>query len=63
MLNKVIFGNLKSNYIKVWTDLSFKEHLILFPLAFLTLLFGFLPNMVLYTSFAEISNISYLIFF
>lgn len=52
--NRIVFGNLKSNYIKFWFDIDKKENFIYFILLFLTFLFGIFPNLVL--DFTNISS-------
>lgn len=45
--NRIVFGGLKVNYIKTWSDIDKKENFIFFILLFLTLLFGIFPNLIL----------------
>lgn len=45
-LNKIIFGNIKYQYIKNWSDISKKENFILKSLLFLTIFLGIFPNKI-----------------
>ena len=54
MCNKMIFGNIKTQYIHHWVDVNRREHSIYVPLTLLTILFGVLPNIILDTTFASI---------
>lgn len=51
--NKIIFGNLKINYIQSWQDITKLEHSILFPNVILTIFLGIQPNIILDTTFAS----------
>jgi hypothetical protein len=44
--NRLVFGNLKTTNINVYSDLSCIELGIILPLCFLTLLFGFFPDLI-----------------
>jgi NADH:ubiquinone oxidoreductase subunit 4 (subunit M) len=52
--NRIAFGNLKTNYIKAWSDVDKKENFIYFSLLFLTFLFGIFPNLIL--DFTNVSS-------
>jgi proton-translocating NADH-quinone oxidoreductase chain M len=45
--NKLSFGNLKLNYVSIFTDLTRQELYIITPLVFFTFLFGIFPNLIL----------------
>ena len=45
-LNKIIFGNIKYQYIKNWSDINKKENFILKSLLFLTIFLGIFPNKI-----------------
>jgi NADH:ubiquinone oxidoreductase subunit 4 (subunit M) len=45
--NRIVFGNLKTNYIRMWSDITEKENFIYGVLLSLTLLFGICPNLIL----------------
>jgi len=45
--NKVIFGNIKIQYIQSWQDISKLENTILLPKLILTLILGIQPNIIL----------------
>ena len=45
-LNRLVFGNLNLNYIKVYKDITYKELSVMLPLTTLTIFLGFFPNFV-----------------
>jgi NADH-quinone oxidoreductase subunit M len=45
--NRLVFGNIKIKYIRVWQELTKREHAIIFPLGVLTFVFGIFPNFIL----------------
>jgi NADH:ubiquinone oxidoreductase subunit 4 (subunit M) len=45
--NRIVFGGLKVNFIKTWSDITRKENFIFFILLFLIFLFGIFPNLIL----------------
>lgn len=47
LVNRIIFGNLKTIYIKQYYDLTKHEVLVLFPLFFYVIYFGLVPNIIL----------------
>jgi len=47
LFNRVAFGTLKLQYVKVYSDLNWREFCILLPLTFFTLLFGLKPDIIL----------------
>ena len=55
LYNRIIFGNLKVNYINCYKDVTYLEFSILIPLACLTILVGLHPNVVLDTLLASTS--------
>ncbi len=54
LLNRVIFGELKTAYIKYFMDLTVLEQQILLPLVLLTLVLGVYPTPVLDTTYISI---------
>jgi proton-translocating NADH-quinone oxidoreductase chain M len=44
LLNRIVFGNLKVQYISNFTDISFRESVMLSPLIFFTFLLGISPK-------------------
>jgi NADH-quinone oxidoreductase subunit M len=46
LANRVLFGNVKITYIKVFADLTGREFVLFTVLLLLTLWFGFLPQYV-----------------
>ena len=44
LLNRIVFGNLKIQFIAFFQDLNNKEFLVLFPLLIATILMGVCPN-------------------
>ena len=63
MFNKIVFGNLKKKYSVRYNDVLKKDHLILFPLTILTIVFGFIPNTLLNTTFAYVFFLTQLLNF
>lgn len=53
LYNRIIFGNIKINFIQNWTDLDKKNNLIYGLLFTLTIFFGLFPNQIF-----DISNVS-----
>lgn len=47
LFNRVVFGSLKTQYIKKFKDISGRDFLILFLLSYLTLLFGLCPQVII----------------
>lgn len=56
--HKIIYGKLSPYFISIFSDLSFKEFSILFPLLFFTLFLGIYPNYLFLTM--QISNLNLL---
>lgn len=46
LANRLLFGNVKITYIKVFADVTSLEFLLLFTLLFVTLFFGFFPSYI-----------------
>jgi NADH-quinone oxidoreductase subunit M len=47
LFNRVCFGNLKTQYISIFIDITFREFSILFTLSIISLIMGFFPNLFL----------------
>ncbi len=47
LYNRIVFSNIKINYIQFYSDLHFKEILIMLPLFFIILVFGIYPNAII----------------
>ena len=53
LYNRIIFGNIKINYTLKFSDISFREFIVIFPLFFFILLMGLSPTYFLsYIHFA-----------
>ena len=61
--NKIIFGNIKINYIQNWVDLDKKNNLIYAFLFILTIFFGLFPNQIFDVTNANSFYITELILF
>jgi proton-translocating NADH-quinone oxidoreductase chain M len=57
LLNRVIYGNLKTQYLKSFGDINRLEIYVLAPLAFGTLFIGIYPEVFLETIHVSVSNI------
>lgn len=44
--NRLVFGNLNFNYIKVYKDITYRDMVIMLPLLILTIFLGFFPQTV-----------------
>jgi len=53
--NRIIFGNLNTNYIFLYKDMTFRETCIIFPLSFLTLFLGLYPDVIFDTILISVS--------
>ena len=53
--NRVIFGNLNTNYIYVFKDTLSREFFVLVIFAILTILLGLMPNLVFDTILTSVS--------
>lgn len=47
LYNRLAFGNVNYNYIKVYKDITQREMAIMLPLTFLAILLGLFPNIIL----------------
>lgn len=47
LCNRILYANLKTQYLKVFTDLNNCESFVMIALAFVTLFFGLFPNYIL----------------
>lgn len=61
LYNRVMFGDLKIQYIYYFLDLNFREFVVLFPILYLVLVFGIYPNFLLNELSSPISNIYFLL--
>jgi proton-translocating NADH-quinone oxidoreductase chain M len=57
LCNRILFGNLKTNYTLIFKDLEFREFSILLPLLLLILLTGVYPGIFLNSIHASINNL------
>ena len=57
LLNRVVYGNLKTQYLKSFGDINRLEIYVLSPLAFGTLFIGIYPEVFLETIHVSVSNI------
>lgn len=57
LLNRIIFGNLRTQYISQTIDLNKREVVIFFPLIVYTLLLGLTPNTCLSTIHMSVNNL------
>ena len=57
LLNRVVFGNLKTQYLPILLDLNKRETFILGPLMLYTLILGILPNTCLSTLHMPVNNL------
>jgi NADH-quinone oxidoreductase subunit M len=55
--NRVIFGNINTNYICIYKDITFKEICIISPLSILTILLGFYPDLIFDTTLTSVSMV------
>lgn len=58
LYNRIIFGNLKIDYTLRFSDLSFREFAILFPLFILILIVGIYPSFILDFLHFSVNNLS-----
>lgn len=58
--NRVIFGNIKLQFIKTFSDISRREFFLLLPLLVLNIVFGLAPNLVISTTYIAVKNLVYL---
>ena len=57
LLNRISFGNLKTQHLKNSFDLNQREMFVLLPLAFYTLMLGLLPNTLLIYIHSNVTTI------
>ena len=57
LFNRVAFGELKTTYIRYFSDLTLLEFNILLPIIFFILLLGLYPNIVLDSTFVSVKTI------
>jgi NADH:ubiquinone oxidoreductase subunit 4 (subunit M) len=50
-MTRLLFGSLKTTYIKIFTDLNRREFAVLIPLFVLNLYFGICPNILIETCY------------
>ena len=63
LLNRIAFGNIKTQYCNKFLDISKREFLAFLPLIIGTLLLGLAPNIVLSTIHASVNNLVELLYF
>lgn len=63
LFNRIAYGNLKIQYTKTFFDITHKELLIFLPLILCTLIIGIMPNLILVTIHASVSNLIETIYF
>ena len=63
LLNRIIYGNLKTQYLHHFVDLNLREILIFLPLLIGTLITGVYPNFFLTTMHMSVSNLLENIYF
>lgn len=56
LISRILFGSLKTNYIKSFSDLNRREFAILIPLFLLNLYFGICPNILIETCYFTFKN-------
>jgi proton-translocating NADH-quinone oxidoreductase chain M len=60
LYNRIIFGNLKIDYTVKFSDMSFREFIILFPLLLLIFIVGIYPSFILDFLHLSSSNLSFI---
>jgi NADH:ubiquinone oxidoreductase subunit 4 (subunit M) len=60
LFNRIIFGNLKTTYIKAFSDMTRQEVYILTPLLVLNIFMGLVPNPIITTSYFTLKNLVYI---
>jgi proton-translocating NADH-quinone oxidoreductase chain M len=63
LLNRISFGNMKTQYYKKFRDISKREFMAFLPLIIGTLILGILPNIVLNSINISVNNLIELIYF
>jgi NADH-quinone oxidoreductase subunit M len=59
--NRILFGNIKIKFTKEYTDINYREFIILIPLIFFVLILGFKPEIL--SKYIQISYLYILYFF
>ena len=57
LYNRVAFGTIKTQYIKIFTDINRREFFIFTPLVILTLVMGIYPEIFLDTMHVSVANL------
>lgn len=60
LFNRIVFGNLKTNYIKAFSDMTRQEFYILTPLLILNIVMGLVPNPIITTCYFTLKNLVYI---
>jgi proton-translocating NADH-quinone oxidoreductase chain M len=63
LLNRILFGNVKNQYLNQFVDLSFREFIVFLPLILGTLFVGVYPNIFLNSIHMSTYNLIELIYF
>jgi proton-translocating NADH-quinone oxidoreductase chain M len=63
LLNRIVFGNLKIQYISNFLDLSSREFVVFFPLILSTFLIGIYPDIFLSSIHMSVNNLIELLYF
>jgi proton-translocating NADH-quinone oxidoreductase chain M len=63
LFNRIVYGNLKTQYLHKFIDLNFREIIIFFPLILGTILVGLYPNFFLTTMHLSVNNLVENIYF
>ena len=63
LLNRIAFGNLKTQYINKFLDLSFREFILFVPLILGTLIIGIYPEIFLSSLHMSVNNLIELLYF
>jgi len=63
LFNRIVYGNLKTQYLHQFVDLNFRELVIFFPLILGTLIVGIYPNFFLTTMHMSVNNLIENIYF
>lgn len=60
LYNRVMFGDLKIQYISYFLDINFREFFVLFPIMYFVLIFGIYPSFLLDELSSPIANIFFM---
>ena len=63
LLNRIAFGNLKTQYTNKFLDLSFREFILFVPLIIGTLVIGIYPEIFLSSLHMSVNNLIELLYF